>query len=109
GHHTGSIVASGIGGTTRVVGTLEATGNAQAARGGAIEVDASRQVVVGRNAVMDASGGAGGGTVAVGTTLARAVGGPSLTPTRTAQGTLIRRGATISADATSRGNGGKVT
>ncbi|HTI79448.1 MAG TPA: hypothetical protein VL614_03250, partial [Acetobacteraceae bacterium] len=58
---------------------------------------------------IDASGKAGGGTVGIGTTLARAKGGPGVTSTLTAKNVAVAKGATIKADATDKGDGGRVT
>ena len=46
--------------------------------------------------------------VAIGTTLARARGGSSVTPTLTAANTVIQPGAKVRANATDNGNGGRV-
>ncbi|MBV9757472.1 MAG: filamentous hemagglutinin N-terminal domain-containing protein, partial [Alphaproteobacteria bacterium] len=108
GGQTGNIVVEGTGGSIKVAGDVSATGARPSQQGGEIELDASRSVVVGRHAEVDASGGAGGGTVAAGTTLARAAGGPAVAATHTAAGVLIKHGATIAADATELGSGGKV-
>ncbi len=62
-----------------------------------------------RSARINASGRAGGGVVAIGTDLARARGGPGVAPTVVAANTTIAHGATIGADATANGNGGRVT
>ena len=47
--------------------------------------------------------------VAIGTTLARAKGGPAVTPTIVARNVTVQSGATVAADATTNGNGGNVT
>ena len=47
--------------------------------------------------------------MAIGTDLARARGGPGVAPTLIAANTTIAHGATIGADATANGNGGRVT
>jgi hypothetical protein len=46
--------------------------------------------------------------VAVGTTLARARGGAAVRSTRTAKSTVVESGATIRADATAQGDGGRI-
>ena len=56
---------------------------------------------------IDASGKAGGGVVAIGTTLARAK-NPNASPTLVAAQTAIQNGATISVDAATKGDGGRV-
>ncbi len=94
---TGRIAINGTGGVVRIEGEVRATGT----RGGQVEIVADR-VLVDRGARVDASGAAGGGEVAVGTTLR---GAPSR---RLAQRTGIAEGATVRADATQRGNGGTV-
>jgi hypothetical protein len=58
--------------------------------------------------VVNVQGEAGGGTVAIGTTLARAVGGPGITSALTSSNVLVDDGARISADALAAGNGGRV-
>ena len=47
--------------------------------------------------------------MAIGTTLARAKGGPSVTATQTAKNVTVAKGATIAANATVNGDGGRVT
>ena len=47
--------------------------------------------------------------MAIGTDLARAAGGPSVTPTALSQDVTVAKGAVIAANATGRGNGGRVT
>lgn len=98
---TGAITISGTGGAVRVEGEVRATGTAAGTRGGRIEVVADR-VLVDQGASVDASGAAGGGEVAVGTTL-RGSANPRL-----ARRTGIAAGATVRADATGRGQGGTV-
>jgi len=66
-------------------------------------------VVVAAGARISASGSAGGGTVAVGTTLARATGGPSVTGQATAKSVTVASGATIAANARVAGKGGSIT
>ena len=58
---------------------------------------------------ISASGAAGGGTVAIGTTLARAKGGPGTASALTASTVRWPPGASIAANATASGNGGRVT
>jgi filamentous hemagglutinin family protein len=98
---TGRIAINGTGGVVRIEGEVRATGTAAGTRGGQVEIVADR-VLVDRGARVDASGAAGGGEVAVGTTLR---GAPSR---RLAQRTGIAEGASVRADATARGDGGTV-
>lgn len=110
GNHQGDIAIDGVGGSITVTGDLDATGKAPGTTGGRIGLLASNAVVVTSGAVVNASGNAGGGTIAVGTTLLRrAAGGAAVTGAKMAQGVLIQQGATISANATGKGNGGRVT
>ncbi|HEY1936194.1 MAG TPA: filamentous hemagglutinin N-terminal domain-containing protein [Acetobacteraceae bacterium] len=109
GGKTGSIALNGIGGSIIVDGQLSATGNKPGTTGGDIVANATGNVVVTSKARVDASGQAGGGTVAIGTTLARAKGSPSVTAKHTAANVLVQQGATIAANATASGNGGRVT
>ena len=108
GEQTGTIALNGVGGSIIVEGQLSAPGRQPGTTGGAIEVVTDQNVVVASTAKINASGKAGGGTVAIGTTLARASGGPSVTPTLTAKNVLVANGATIAANATKKGNGGRV-
>ncbi|HVB69041.1 MAG TPA: filamentous hemagglutinin N-terminal domain-containing protein, partial [Acetobacteraceae bacterium] len=109
GGQTGQIVLNGIGGSLVVAGALLAQGNRAGQTGGQIEVAPSGGVSLAATARVDASGAAGGGTVAIGTDLARASGGPSVTPTALSQDVTVAKGAVIAANATGRGNGGRVT
>jgi len=109
GAKTGSIAINGTGGGIVISGSLAAMGNGAGSTGGTVELNADHAVVLTPHAVVDASGHAGGGTVAIGTTLPRAVGGPSVTPTMTAARTRIATGAQVRANATGSGNGGRVT
>ena len=72
GGRPGDIAIDGVGGSITITGDLEATGKAAAATGGRIGLLASNAVIVKSGAVVNASGAAGGGTVAIGTTLKRA-------------------------------------
>jgi filamentous hemagglutinin family protein len=109
GSHTGTVVATGIGGSVVVTGSISAAGHQAGTSGGNIALNASDSVSLAPTARVTASGRAGGGTIAVGTTLARAQGGSSVTPTMTAKNTSIAAGASVAADATGQGNGGRVT
>jgi filamentous hemagglutinin family protein len=108
GDRTGTIVLNGVGGSITVAGQLSATGNAPGSVGGNIAVDPSGNVAIASGARVNASGQAGGGVIAIGTTLARAKGGPGVTPRRTAANVTVAAGATIAANATRKGNGGRV-
>jgi filamentous hemagglutinin family protein len=109
GNRTGSVVLNGVGGSITVAGQLTATGTAPGTTGGTVEINPSGGVTLAQTARIDASGQAGGGVVAIGTTLARAKGGPSVTAKHTAANVTIVAGATIAANATRNGNGGHVT
>ena len=71
GDQTGTIALNGVGGSIVVAGQLSAPGRAPGTRGGNVEVVADGAVTLASTARINASGQAGGGTVAVGTTLAR--------------------------------------
>lgn len=105
GNRAGVIALDGIGGSIVVEGQLAAPGTV----GGTIEVASSGDVNIASSARIDASGKAGGGVIAIGTDIARAVGGPSVTPTKLASNVIVQHGATIAADAIINGNGGHVT
>jgi filamentous hemagglutinin family protein len=105
----GTVVLNGVGGAIIVTGQLLAQGAAAGSTGGGIEVDTNDNVTVAATARIDASGQAGGGVVAIGTTLARAQGGPGTPSTLTAANTSVAAGATIAANATANGNGGRVS
>ena len=109
GSQTGTVVLGGLGGSIRVTGQLSALGKAPGTTGGEIEVDGSGKVAVASPTLINASGQAGGGVVAIGTTLARAQGGPGTASTLTAANTTIAAEATIAANATANGDGGRVT
>jgi filamentous hemagglutinin family protein len=107
--HTGTIQIDGTGGSILIAGRIEAEGTSAGSSGGQIELDASKNVVLSSKARVNASGMAGGGTIAVGTTLARAEGGPGVTGQPTARRTIVHRGARIMANAEQVGSGGHVT
>ena len=109
GARTGTVVVQGRGGDVRVDGKISVAGASAGEKGGQVAVNATGTVTIGSAARIDASGQAGGGVVALGTTLARAKGGASVTPKLTAAKTTIEAGSRISADATVKGDGGKVT
>ncbi len=96
----GEVALRADGGNVTLDGTIIATGGATE-RGGAVALQATGQVTVGAAARIDASGGAGGGRVLVGTT------GRGRNQTMAAR-TTVARGAEIRADATANGNGGEI-
>ncbi|MBR0658740.1 two-partner secretion domain-containing protein [Neoroseomonas oryzicola] len=100
GDQTGEVALRAQGGSVRVDGTIDATGGA-GQRGGRVAVQATDGVTVAGTARIDASGGAGGGQVLVGTT------GRGRNQTMAAR-TTVERGAVIRADATQNGNGGEI-
>src|SRR6185437_1047378 len=105
---TGVIAINGVGGSIVIAGQLDASGTAPGSAGGKIQLLATDAVTVKSGATINASGAAGGGLVAVGTTLKRAA-DASVTSARTARKVVIESGATIAADATVKGHGGRVT
>ncbi len=109
GGRSGSVVIAGTGGSVTVAGRVSADGTAPGESGGTVVVNATGAVTVASGARISASGMAGGGTVAVGTTLARAQGGGGITGQPTAASTVVQRGARIAANARRRGNGGRIT
>ncbi|HET6606253.1 MAG TPA: filamentous hemagglutinin N-terminal domain-containing protein, partial [Rhodopila sp.] len=105
----GTVVINGIGGSLSIEGDISAAGKAPGSKGGSIELNASNAVNVASTARVNASGKAGGGTVAIGTSLARAAGGPSVTGAPTAKTVTVAQGAKVTANATKKGSGGRVT
>jgi filamentous hemagglutinin family protein len=109
GPRTGNIEISGVGGGIRVHGTLAAEGRRPGERGGTIAVNApAGEATLGATARVVASGQAGGGTVAIGTTPARARAQGGGVPAGSARRVTVAAGARIEADATARGDGGRV-
>jgi filamentous hemagglutinin family protein len=108
GDHAGTIALNGVGGSIVVEGQLGAPGAAPGTKGGDIEIVSTGNVGVASTARISASGKAGGGTVAIGTTLDRAKGGPGVMPAMTAKNVAVQQGATIAANAGSQGNGGRI-
>ena len=108
GDRTGLVALNGVGGSIIVEGQLSAPGHAPGTKAGAIEVVSNGNVTVASTAKINASGKAGGGVVALGTTLARAKGGASVTPIQMAANTVIQSGARVGADAIVKGDGGRV-
>ncbi len=108
GDQTGTIALNGVGGSIVVSGQLSARGNAPGTTGGNIEIVSDGNVAIASTARINASGQSGGGAVAIGTTLARAKGGPTATPTLVAANVGIQQGAKIVANAITNGDGGHV-
>ncbi len=100
----GSIVLNGVGGSLVVQGEVSARGTT----GGSVQALADHAVTVASTANIDVSGVNGGGSVALGTTLARAVAGPSLKSAPVAKAVTVAPGAVVKADATGKGNGGTI-
>ena len=109
GSRTGRVVIAGAGGDVEVTGAVAANGYAAGTTGGSVVVNTTGAVRLAATARVSASGPAGGGVVAIGTTLRRAKGGPSVTGQKTAKTVAVAAGATIAANATAKGNGGRVT
>ena len=108
GDRTGRIEIAGTGGSVVVEGRVAADGRSPGTVGGQVMVAGSDTTTLAATAHVTASGKAGGGTVALGTTLARAR-TTGAAPAGTSARTVIASGARVSADATDRGNGGRVT
>lgn len=115
----GRIELSGNGGSVVVEGLVQADGHGPSDSGGDVAVMASGAVAVRGGAQVSASGRGGGGTVALGTTLARAAegraaalappGAASLgTPVGTTRRVAVAPGAQVSADGRGTGRGGTV-
>ncbi len=107
GAQAGTISLQGVGGDINISGNLLAKGTTGSA-GGAIEALTTGTVAVASSADIDASGDAGGGVIAIGTTMLRAEQGKSDTTAPKAAAVDIAAGATLAADATGNGNGGTV-
>jgi filamentous hemagglutinin family protein len=108
GSRTGTVTVAGIGGSVSVTGLVSASGQTADTMGGQVAVNATGNVILASTARVNASGTAGGGTVAIGTTLQRANGGPGTAAVMTAANVLVEKGARINASATRNGNGGRV-
>ncbi len=108
GAQRGAIEIAGTGGSIVIAGRLAADGRAPGETGGSVAATTTGTVLLTPTAHVSASGTAGGGAVALGTTLARATGG-SAVQAPTAKRVAIAKGARIAADATGRGAGGTVT
>jgi filamentous hemagglutinin family protein len=104
----GEIVVDAGPGPAIVSGTLDASGVNTGEHGGDVEVLGNPTELV-AGSLIDLAGGAGGGIAAIGTTLARAKGGPSVSGQPVANTTTVAQGSQIIADALTAGNGGIVT
>ena len=107
GAQTGTIEIQGTGGSVIVTGQLVARGAAPGTSGGVVVVGATDQVTLAPTARINASGQTGGGTIAIGTTLARAR-GVATGYAGAAATTTVARGARVAANATKSGKGGTV-
>lgn len=103
----GEIIVSAGPGLAIVSGTLDASGPNAGELGGNVEV-LGNPTQIAPECLIDLSGYAGGGTAGIGTTLARAEGGPGVSGAEAANTTTIEQGAEITADALTAGNGGHV-
>ena len=108
GDHSGTIVVSAVGGSISVEGPVQAQGRAPGSVGGTVVLAATDTVAIGAGARISTSGQAGGGTVAIGTTAARARAQGGGVPVGSARVATVAAGARISADAKVSGNGGSV-
>jgi filamentous hemagglutinin family protein len=108
GARTGTIVLDGVGGSVVLTGAALAQGNAPGTVGGSVQIDSSADVTLASGSRVSVSGRAGGGTVAIGTTLGRAKGGPGTPSALTAQNVTMAQGAVVTANARRKGNGGRV-
>ena len=106
--HTGRVLVQGIGGGVEVDGDVSATGATPGTTGGQVAVNATGAVMLAQGAVIDASGAAGGGAVALGTTMARVVRGPAAGSASTAKSVTVEAGSAVRANATVRGQGGRI-
>ena len=90
------------GATVNITGTVDVSGG-QSQRGGQVVASAAKGTVnVAATAKINASGGSGGGTVLIGGNK------QGQGPVANARNTNVAKGATITADATEKGNGGTV-
>jgi filamentous hemagglutinin family protein len=105
-HHS-TITVDAVGGNALVNGRLGTQATA-GATGGDIDINATGKVELAATARLNASGGAGGGVIAVGTTIMRAAGGPGTPSSNTASQVAVDSGAQLHADALGNGPGGKV-
>jgi filamentous hemagglutinin family protein len=108
GRQSGQVAITGTGGAVIVDGSVAAEGLGAGQRGGTVQIAGSGATTIAADAVVSASGAAGGGLVAVGTTLARGA-GSGAAPAGTSAVVEVAAGARIAADATGAGGGGRVT
>jgi hypothetical protein len=108
GNQPGRIEITGTGGSVVVEGRLAADGHTPGSTGGQVMVAASNTTTIAPTAHVTANGRAGGGTIAIGTTLARAQ-ASGTAPAGTSTRTVIAPGARVAANATTQGNGGRIT
>jgi len=92
----------GASGVTSVSGRIDASGSGGGETGGRIVVSGDKVALL-PGAHVDASGAAGGGAILIGGDVQG--GNPAV---RNADRTFIAQGATVSADATANGDGGKI-
>jgi len=97
----GEIILSADGGNTLNSGTLDASGKAAGQTGGNIEVLGDK-VALTDDALLDASGDAGGGNINIGGNY------QGKGPLKNAQTSYVGQNVQIKADASGSGNGGKV-
>jgi hypothetical protein len=102
--HNGDIILSGGDGRVTVSGKVRANGRSADQRGGNITISAAK-INLTSTAQLSASGQAGGGTILIGGDVHGASIAPNLI---NATFTTIASGATISANALTNGNGGKI-
>jgi filamentous hemagglutinin family protein len=108
GAQSGRVLVQGVGGSVDIAGAVSAAGASHGTVGGTIVATATGTVSLAPTARLDASGASGGGLVAVGTTAARAR-SRSAHATLTAAAVDVAAGASLTANATTAGNGGHVT
>lgn len=102
--HNGQIVLAGNDGITQVSGTMDVSGLRSGETGGTIHITGHKVGVL-AGAHLNASGNAGGGTILIGGDYQ----GKGVIPKADqAELTYIDKAAVIEADATDKGNGGKV-
>ncbi len=106
GAKAGQISIAGTGGAVVIAGRISA--DARAGQAGTVVLNGSTATTLADGAHVSADGATGGGTIAVGTTLARAR-TLGAAPAATSARTTVAAGARLSANATGRGNGGRVT
>jgi hypothetical protein len=108
GTRVGAVRIEGIGGSIAVGGKVTAKGTKSKQSGGTIELLSDARVTLGAHSVLNASGPAGGGVIAIGTTEERAAAGPSIPATTESTALTVPAGAQVLASATGAGNGGRI-